>query len=49
MRRWQWALLAASALIAATWANGAGSWCFMAAAGIIGFAVGWAAAHRVTR
>jgi ElaB/YqjD/DUF883 family membrane-anchored ribosome-binding protein len=49
MRRWQWALLVAVAMVAATWANGTESWCLMAVAGVVGFLIGYALAHRVLR
>ena len=49
MRRWQWALLAATAMIAATWANGAEGWWVIGVAGLSGFLIGYVLAHRVLR
>lgn len=47
MRRWQWALLSGVALLAATWANGMGSLCWMGVAAVLGMAGGWIMAAKV--
>lgn len=49
LRRLQWALLAAGALVAASWANGTASLCHLSIAGVIGALAGWALAHWVLR
>lgn len=42
-------MLAATAMVAASWANGTASLCHLSIAGVIGALAGWALAHWVLR